>query len=100
MSEVPLYPDTAVERAGNNLNGFHDFHLENGSSLVLTGFFVPNSLSNGSPFGLACAPIGASPLVFIQLVRASSLVSHRMYSLISFRKSPPPRDRQLSVYCY
>jgi len=42
---------TAVERGGNNVNGFKDCRTENGSSqgqnLALTGLFVPSSLDSG-----------------------------------------------------
>jgi len=40
----------AVERAGNNFNGFKPFCAKNGSSqghnLALTGLFVPSSLDS------------------------------------------------------
>ena len=43
-------PTSATERGGNNLTGFKDFHLENGSSqgqnLALSAVCVPGSLDS------------------------------------------------------
>jgi len=45
---------TAAEREGNNLKGFKDFCLKNGSSqdqnLALTLLFVPNSLDGDGSY--------------------------------------------------
>ena len=51
--QAPHHSDiAAVEREGDTLNGFKDFHLENGSkqgqNLALTGFCVPCSLEIGN----------------------------------------------------
>ena len=42
---------TPAELVGNNLDGFKDFRIRNGSrqghNLALTGLFVPSSLDSG-----------------------------------------------------